>query len=75
MSLLSVKNINGSNSHIVFKNNLKYSISSAKFYKQYVISRAAEPERGILPASGALIKNHKPELSLKFRTRAGATAV
>jgi len=38
---------------------------------------AGAPELGILPGPGAgtQIKNQEPELSLKFRTGAGATAI
>jgi len=39
---------------------------------------AGAPELGILPGAGAQIKNQKqpePELSLKFRTGAGAMAI
>ena len=39
---------------------------------------AGAPELGILPGAGTHIKNQKdlePELSLKFRTRAGAMAI
>jgi len=32
------------------------------------------PEPGILPGTGALIKNQEPELRLKFRTGAGDMA-
>jgi len=35
-------------------------------------SQSPEPELGILSGAGAQIKNQKPELSLKFRTGAGA---
>jgi len=33
------------------------------------------PEQGILPIVGAQIENQEPELSLKFRTGAGATVI
>jgi len=36
---------------------------------------AATPELGILPGAGAQIENQEPELSLKFRTGAGAMAI
>jgi len=32
-------------------------------------------ELGLLPGAGAQIKNQEPELSLKFRTGAGAKAI
>jgi len=41
-----------------------------------IIKGAGAPELGILPGAGAQIKNdEEPELSLKFRTRARATAI
>ena len=40
-----------------------------------IIKGAGAPELGILPGAGAQIKNDEPELSLKFRTRARATAI